>query len=107
MFQLFEVLTSSALFNFLCRYREDTEDFHHDFHHDIHHFRRRWHLGVCFKMSDEILDMFKDIDEIVVTCANILGRLGCVGVTIIRVKARSMNAHQKEDTESRKDHFPR
>src|SRR6266850_6882777 len=53
---LWEVLTHSALLDFLCRYCEDTEYLHHDLHNDIHHYRCRWHHGVHFEPSDEILN---------------------------------------------------
>jgi hypothetical protein len=54
---------------------EDRQDLDHDLGQYFGHCGCRRNLGVNHETSEEILDAFKDVDEGVVACPHILGRL--------------------------------
>jgi hypothetical protein len=57
------------------RESEDRQDFDHNLDQYFCHCGSRRNLSINHQTSKEILDAFKDVDEGVVACPHILGRL--------------------------------
>ena len=68
-------LTCSPLSYLLCSDSENIQYFHHYLNDDILHRRRWWDLGVGLQAFEEVLDTFKDIDQGILRCIDILDRL--------------------------------
>jgi hypothetical protein len=80
------------LCNFLRRDSKNTEYLHHYLDDYLRHFRCRWHLSVDFETSEKAFDALEDVNEGVMACANLLGRLRNTGVIKDRASAWIANA---------------
>jgi hypothetical protein len=65
---------------------KDVEDFHHNFSDYIHHFLVKCGLGVDLESLEKCFYAFEDLKKSVLVCANILGCLRAVRITIDRTK---------------------
>lgn len=73
-------LTSPPLLNLRRYYRKNGEYFHHDFQHDVDHRLGRWKFCIGLKALEKVLDSLEEIDEHLLTCIDILGRLSNDGI---------------------------
>ena len=83
---VYEQLTCPALLDLLRRDRQNRKHLNHNLSNYVHHFWCRRHLSIVFKASEKILYAFKDVDESILACSNILGCLRMVNVNFARAK---------------------
>src|SRR5579863_7688845 len=72
-------LTRSALFDFLCRDRNNGKHLDHDFDYYVCHPRGWWHFDICLQTSEEVFHALEDCSESVLTIRDGLSRLGEFG----------------------------
>ena len=68
-------LTFSSLSYLTCSDSEDIQYFYHYLHDDARHCRRWWDLRICLQAFEEVLDTFKDVNQGLLRCADVLNRL--------------------------------
>ena len=73
-------LTSPPLLNLRRYYRKNGENFHHDFQHDVDHRLRWWKCCIGLKALEKVLNALEEIDEHLLACIDILGRLSNDGI---------------------------
>jgi hypothetical protein len=71
----YEKLTRSSLPYLLCRDSENIQYFHHNLHDDVRHRRGWWNLRIRLEAFEKVLYSFKDVDQGLLRCTDILGRL--------------------------------
>ena len=75
-------LTQSSSFHFFSRDCKDIYNLDHNFNDRARHSYSRCNAGVYVKPLEEMFDAVEDIDELVLTRAEIFSRLENLGVTI-------------------------
>ena len=80
------LLTRPALLYLLGRYRENQQDFNQYLSDDIHHLWGWRYFGIVFEAPEKVLYAFKDVDESVLACPDVLRCLRIVGVNLGCVK---------------------
>ncbi len=97
-------LTCSSLFYLLCRNGKDIEYFNHYLHDDVRHRRGWWNFGIDLEAFEEVLNAFKDVDEGLLGCTDVLSRLRSFGSAPSRGDVEK-DTNQEEDASTREDHF--
>ena len=91
-------LTRSSLSYLLCSDSENIQYFNHYLNNDVRHRRRWWNLGICLQAFEKVFDPFEDVDQGVLGCTDILGRLMSVDLNSIRkdtyIEYRPEEGHQ-------------
>ena len=93
-------LTRSSLLYLFCSDSENIQNFHHYLHDNVRHCRGWWNLRICLQALEEVLDPFKDVDQDLSRCTDVLNRLMRVDVKLelqlkeMKIKYRPGEGHQ-------------
>ena len=90
-----------------CRKSKDSDYFRHYLDHHLGHRGSGRDLGIDIESSEKILDTFEDIDQGVVTCVYILGRLVVPNVSRYWGEDNEENTHGEKDVDAREDRLCR
>jgi hypothetical protein len=98
-------LTFSSLFYLLCRDTKDVQYFHHYLHDDVRLGSAWSNLCISLQALEKVLDPFKDVDQGILRCNNILSRLTDLRVKLTQVAKRREDTDMEEDASTRENHF--
>ena len=73
--------TESSPFNLFSRKSKDRDYFNHYLENNLSHRGSGLNLGINVEPSEEVFHAFEDVDQGIVTCLHVLGRLAVPNVT--------------------------
>jgi len=76
-----DALTRALLFDLFRHQSKGRNEFHHNFHEDLGHGSRRGHPGINIEPVDEVFNRFEQVDDRIVTGADVLDGLTHVHVS--------------------------